>query len=92
MKKMQEKSKEIQIYKANYEIPLKPSHRDGKHQAPPPQRSKTRRIEGFGENVRQLSLCVNKLYLYLSLLNMVSQKVVSHFDAFGSPVENWVMG
>jgi hypothetical protein len=59
---------------------------------PPPQRSKTRRIEGFGENVRQLSLCVNKLYLYLSLLNMVSQKVVSHFDVFGSPVENWVMG
>jgi hypothetical protein len=49
-----------------------------------------RRIEGFGENVSQLPLCVNNLYL--SLLNMVSQKVVSHFDVFGSPVENWVMG
>jgi hypothetical protein len=58
----------------------------------PPQRSKIRRIEGFGENVSQLSLCVNKLHLYLSLLNMVSQKVVSHFDVFGPPVENWVMG
>jgi hypothetical protein len=35
MKKMQEKSKEIQIYKTNHKLPLKPSHRDGKHQAPP---------------------------------------------------------
>jgi hypothetical protein len=39
-----------------------------------------RRIEGFGENIGQLPLCVNKLHLYLSLLSMVSQKVVSHFD------------
>jgi hypothetical protein len=58
----------------------------------PSQRSKMRRIEGFGENVSKLSLCVNKLYLYLSLLNMVSQKVVSHFDVFGSLMKNWVMG
>jgi hypothetical protein len=58
----------------------------------PPQRSKTRRIKGFDENVSQLHLCVNKLHRYLSLLNMVSQKVVSHFDVFSSPVENWVMG
>jgi hypothetical protein len=35
MKKMREKSKEIQIYKANLKLPLKPSHRNGKHQAPP---------------------------------------------------------
>jgi hypothetical protein len=92
MKKMQEKSKEIQIYKANHKLLLKLRHRDDKHQAPPPPISKTRRIEGFGENVSQLPLCVNKLHLYLSLLNMVSQKVVSHFDVFSSPVENWVMG
>jgi hypothetical protein len=58
----------------------------------PPQRSKTRRIERFGENVSQLPLSVNKFYLYLSLLNMVSQKLVSHFDVFDSPLENWVMG
>ena len=58
----------------------------------PPQRSKTRRIEGFGENVSQLPLCVNELYLYLSFLNMVSHEVVSHFYVFGSPVEHWVMG
>jgi hypothetical protein len=24
----------IQVYKANHKLPLKPSHRDGKHQAP----------------------------------------------------------
>jgi hypothetical protein len=91
MKKMQEKSKEIQIYKGNHKLPLKLSHRDGKHQAPP-QRSKTRRIEGFGENSGQLPLCVNKLHLYLSLLDMVHQKVVSHFNVFGSPIQNWAMG
>jgi hypothetical protein len=55
------------------------------------QRSKIRRIEGFGENVSQLPLCINKLHLCLSLLNMVSQKVVSHIDVFDSPMENWVM-
>jgi hypothetical protein len=92
MKKMREKSKEIQIYKANLKLPLKPRHRNGKHQAPPPQRSKRRRIKRFGENISQLPLCGNKLHLYLSFLNMVSQKVVSHFDVFVSPVENWVMG
>jgi hypothetical protein len=59
---------------------------------PPPQRSKTRRIEGFSENVSHLLLCVNELHLYISVLNMVSQEVVYHFNVFGSPVENWVMG
>jgi hypothetical protein len=54
----------------------------------PPQRSKTRRIEGFGENVSQLPLCVNELHIYISFLNMVYQEVVSHFNVFGSPVEN----
>jgi hypothetical protein len=87
---VREKQK-IQGYKVYHKLPLKLSHRDGKHQAPPLQRSKTRRIEEFGENVGQLPLCINKLHIYLSLLNMVSQKVVSHFNVFGSPVENWVM-
>jgi hypothetical protein len=81
----------IQVYKANHKLALKPSHRDGKHQASP-QRSKMRRIGGFGENIGQLPLCVNKLHLYLCFLNMVSQKVVSHFNVFGSPMENWIMG
>jgi hypothetical protein len=57
----------------------------------PPQRSKMRRIEGFGKNVSQLPLCVNKLHLYLPSQHGLS-KVVSRFDVFGSPVESWVMG
>jgi hypothetical protein len=56
----------------------------------PPQRSKTRRIEWFGENAASY-LSVNELHLYISLLHMVSQEVVSHFNVFGSPMENWVM-
>jgi hypothetical protein len=32
MKKMQEKSNELQIYKIEAQLPLKPSHKDGKHQ------------------------------------------------------------
>jgi hypothetical protein len=90
MKKMLENSKEIQIYKANQKLPLNQAIGMANTKLPP-QRSKTRRIEGFGENVGQLPFCVNKLHLYISLLNMISQKVVSHFDVFGSPVENWVM-
>jgi hypothetical protein len=58
----------------------------------PSQISKMRRIEGFGENVSQLALYVNELHLYISFLNMVSQEPVSHFNVFGSPMENWVMG
>jgi hypothetical protein len=57
----------------------------------PPQRSKMRRIEGFDKNVSQLTLYVNELYLYISLLNMVSQEVVSQFNVFGSPVENFFL-
>jgi hypothetical protein len=32
MKKMYQKSKRIQIYKIEHKLPLKPSHKDGKHQ------------------------------------------------------------
>jgi hypothetical protein len=91
MKKMQEKSKR---YKCTRQIIGSPSNQaiGMANTKLRPQRSQMRGIEGFGENVGQLLLCVNKYHLYLSLLNMVSQKVVSHFDVFGSPVENCVMG
>jgi hypothetical protein len=81
-------------YKYTWQIASSPSNQAiGMANAKlPPQRSKTRRIEGFGKNVSQLPLCVNELYFYISPLNMVSQKVVSHFDVFGSPIENWIMG
>jgi hypothetical protein len=58
----------------------------------PPQRSKTRRIEVFGENVSQLPLCINEFHHNISFISMVSLEVVSHFDVFGSPMENWVLG
>jgi hypothetical protein len=51
-----------------------------------------RRIEGFGENVSKLPLCIDEFYHNISFLNMVSQEVASDFDVFGSPVENWVLG
>jgi hypothetical protein len=43
----------------------------------PPQTSKVRSIKGFGENISQLSLYINIYHLYFSLLNMISQEVVS---------------
>jgi hypothetical protein len=42
-----------------------------------PQISKSRRIKGFGENVSQLSLGVYMHHLNVTLLYMISQKVVS---------------
>jgi hypothetical protein len=58
----------------------------------PLQRSKMSRIKGFGENISQLPLYVNVFHLYISLLYMVSQEVVSHFYVFHSPMKNWVLG
>jgi hypothetical protein len=52
---------------------------------PPPQSNKVRSIKGFDENISQLSLFINVSHLYVSILNMVSQKVVSH-----SFVKDWV--
>jgi hypothetical protein len=43
----------------------------------PPQSSKARRIKGFGEDVSQLSLCINISHLNISLLNVISHEVVS---------------
>jgi hypothetical protein len=83
MKKMQQKNKRIQIYKIEHKLPLKPSHKDGKHQFLP-QSSKARSIKGFGKNISQL---FSVSHLDTSLFNMVSQEMVSH-----SFVEDWVFG
>jgi hypothetical protein len=56
------------------------------------QSNKARSIKVFGENVSQLHLCLNVFHHYISLLNMVSQEMVSHFYVFCSPMENWVLG
>jgi hypothetical protein len=50
------------------------------------------RIKGFGENVSQLSLCVNVFHLYISLFYMISHEVVSHFYVFRSPMKDWFLG
>jgi hypothetical protein len=54
----------IQIYKIKHQLPLKPSHKDGEHQFPP-QISKARSIEEFGENISQLSRyrCISSQYI-----------------------------
>jgi hypothetical protein len=58
----------------------------------PPQSSKARRIKGFGENIDQLSLCINVSHLYVSLLDMISQKVVFPLNVSHSFVKDWIFG
>jgi hypothetical protein len=66
---------------------------DGKHQSPPPpQISKSRRINGFGENVDQLSLGVYIPHLNVPLLYMISQEVVSPLNMSHLFVEDWIFG
>jgi hypothetical protein len=55
------------------------------------QRRKMSRVRGFGENISQLSLCINVSHLYISPLYMVSQEVVSHFYVLHCPRKNWVL-
>jgi hypothetical protein len=58
----------------------------------PPQISKPRRINGFGENVGQLSLGVYVSHLNVSLLYMISQEVVSSLNVSHLFVEDWIFG
>jgi hypothetical protein len=61
----------IQIYKIKYQHPLKSSHKDGKHQfASANQQCK--KSQGVGEDVSQLSLCIDISHLNISLLNVIS--------------------
>jgi hypothetical protein len=58
----------------------------------PLQISKSRRIKGFDENVGQLSLGVYVSHLYVSLLYMISQEVVSPLNMSYLLVEDWMFG
>jgi hypothetical protein len=58
----------------------------------PLQSSKARRIKGFGEGINQLSLCIDISHLNISLLNVISQEVVSPLKVSHSFVEDWVFG
>jgi hypothetical protein len=72
-------------------FPLKSSYKNGKHQFSP-TKQQSENHKGFGENIRQWSLCVNVSHLDISLFHMISQEVVSHFEVFHSFVEDWVFG
>jgi hypothetical protein len=53
---------------------------------------KSRRIKGFGVNVSQLSLDVYIPHLNVSLLYMISQKVVSPLNMSHLFVKDWIFG
>jgi hypothetical protein len=57
-----------------------------------PQISKTRSIEGFGEDISQLSHGIDVSHLNISFLNVISQEVVSPLMVFHSLVEDWIFG
>jgi hypothetical protein len=59
---------------------------------PPPQISKSRRIEGFGENVGQLSLGVYISHLNVSLLYMISQEAMSSLNMSHLFVKDGIFG
>jgi hypothetical protein len=91
MKKMQEKSK---IYRYT-----RKSTNSSSNQAIrmantnfPLQISKSRRIKGFGENASQLPLYVYASHLNVSLLYMISQKVVSSPKLSHSLVKDGIFG
>jgi hypothetical protein len=81
----------IQVYKVKHQLPLKPSHMDGKHQFPL-QNSKSRRMKRFGEDIGQLSLGVYISHLNVSLLYVVSQEVVSSLNMSHLFMEDWISG
>jgi hypothetical protein len=58
----------------------------------PPQISKVRSIEGFGEDISQLSLGVYVSHLYIFFLYMVSQEVVSSLNMSHLCIEDWIFG
>ena len=47
-------------------------------------------IKWFGENVSYLVLGGDMAQNNLSFLHIVSQEMISHFNVFGSGVENWI--
>ena len=89
MRKMQEKRKIYNIQEKNTNSPSTQAIGMANTNFPP-QSSKARRIKGFGEDIGQLSLCINISHLNVSLLNMISQEVVSPLKVSHSFVENWV--
>jgi zinc transporter ZupT len=57
-----------------------------------PQISKVKTIEGFGEDIGQLSLGVYASHLSVSLLYMISQEVVSSLNMSHLFMKDWIFG
>jgi hypothetical protein len=58
----------------------------------PPQSSKARRIKGVGENNSQLSLDIDVSHLNVSLLNVISQEVMSSLKVSHSFMKDQIFG
>jgi hypothetical protein len=91
MKKMQEKNK---IYNIQVKSTDSPSNQAiwMANTNPPLQISKSRIIKGFGKNIGQLSFGVYIPHLNVSLLYMISQKVVYPLNMSHLFVEDWIFG
>jgi hypothetical protein len=81
----------IQIYKINHNFPSNQVIRMANTNFPS-QISKSRRIKKFGENIGQLYLCVHVSYLNVSILYMISQKMVSSLKVSYFLVKDWIFG
>jgi hypothetical protein len=54
----------IQVYKENHRLPLKPSHRDDKHQAPPYKEAKREESRGL---VKMSASCLSVLINFICI-------------------------
>jgi hypothetical protein len=91
MKKMQEKSKIYNIQEKSTNSPSNQAIRMANTNAPL-QISKSRRINGFDENVSQLSLYVYVCHLNVFFLNVISKEVVSSLNMSHLFVKDWIFG
>jgi hypothetical protein len=91
MKKMQEKIKIYNIQEKSTNSPSNQAIRMANTNFPP-QINKARSIEGFGEDISQLSLSVYVSHLNVSLFYMISQEVVSSLNKSHLFVEDWIFG
>jgi hypothetical protein len=91
MKKIQEKSKIYKYIRQNINSPSNQVIRMA-NTNPPPANQQSEKHRGFGEDIDQLSLCVNVSHLNVSLLYMISQEVVFPLKVSHSLVEDGIFG
>jgi hypothetical protein len=91
MKKMQEKNEIYTYTRKSTNSPSNQAIRMANTNFPP-QISKARSIEGFGEDIGQLSLSVYISHLNVSLLYMISQEVMSSLNMSHLFMEDWIFG